>query len=179
LAANELLIRQPGIISLHAVTTTNAIHHSFTAVGDDGTRRMLLLQNASFVCLFRDALASRGAVGELRIDEIESSPVEGTEEPTTQVFSDISSDPGLASRRLLGLLETGARPEEIMQSARRLVFLKGNDSHDYKFSSAVMEDFFHVSPGWRNRCFAAAAYLLPGSGSEDNGLVQRIRAALS
>jgi hypothetical protein len=65
-----------------------------------------------------------------------------------------------------------------MHQARRLVFLKGNDAHDYKFSSAVLEDYSHLSPAWRNRYLAAGLYYLPGSERADNGLVKRVRAAL-
>ena len=59
------------------------------------------------------------------------------------------------------------------------MFLKGNDAHDYKFSSAVLEDYFDLSPQWRDRYLAAAMFYLPGSGAPDNALVQRIRAAFS
>ena len=38
--AGELLLRQPGIVSLHAVTSTNALHFAFQASGDDRTRRL-------------------------------------------------------------------------------------------------------------------------------------------
>src|SRR5262245_36705185 len=59
-AAGELLLRQPGIVSLHAVTSTNALHFAFRASGDDRTRRLLLLQNAAFLTLFRGAMGGRG-----------------------------------------------------------------------------------------------------------------------
>ena len=58
------------------------------------------------------------------------------------------------------------------------MFLKGRDSHDYKFSSAVLEDYLHVSPPWRDRFLAASVYNLRGSRDKDNPLVQRTRAAL-
>ena len=69
--AGELLLRQPGIVSLHAVTTTNALHYAYQASGDDQTRRLLLLQNAAFLTLFRGAMGGRGKVGEARIDRLE------------------------------------------------------------------------------------------------------------
>jgi hypothetical protein len=58
------------------------------------------------------------------------------------------------------------------------VFLKGNDSHDYKFSAAVLEDYGHLSPGWRERYLAASVFWLNGSGAPENPLVQRARRAL-
>ena len=33
-----------------------------------------------------------------------------------------------------------------MTAVRRLIFLKGRDAHDYKFSSAALEDYYHASP---------------------------------
>jgi hypothetical protein len=59
-----------------------------------------------------------------------------------------------------------------------LVFNKGPNSHDYKFSSAALEDYFHASPPWRNRFLATSMFFLRGSGDHDNDLVQRTRAAL-
>src|SRR6516162_8483500 len=61
-ASGELLLRQPGIVSLHAVTSTNALHFAFQASGDDRTRRLLMLQNAAFLTLFRGAMVGRGKV---------------------------------------------------------------------------------------------------------------------
>jgi hypothetical protein len=43
----------------------------------------------------------------------------------------------------------------------------------------VLEDYYQVSPEWRNQYLAANVYNLPGSGERDNPLVQRTRAALS
>ena len=58
------------------------------------------------------------------------------------------------------------------------MFLKGDDAHDYKFSSAVLEDYYHASPSWRDRMLAASLMLLPSSADRDNQLVRRTRAAL-
>ena len=47
-----------------------------------------------------------------------------------------------------------------------------------KFSTAVLEDYYHVSPGWRNRYLAGSVFNLRGSKQPDNRLVERTRAAL-
>ena len=60
-AAGELLMRQPGIVALHAVTTTNALHYAYQASGNDETRRLLLLQNAAFLPMFRAAMGRAAA----------------------------------------------------------------------------------------------------------------------
>ncbi len=171
----ELLMRQPGIVALHSMTTSNAMRYNFAATGSDHTRRMLLLQNAAFLPLFREAMRGRGRgrVDDARIDRLE--PGGGDLET---VFAEIGKDRGSASRRLLGLLEGGADPGEFIDGARRLIFSKGTNSHDYKFSSAVLEDFYHISPGWRNRYLAASVFNLRGSGDRDNALMERARVAL-
>jgi hypothetical protein len=69
-------------------------------------------------------------------------------------------------------------PGWLADAARRLIFLKGRDSHDYKFSSAVLEDYAILSPAWRDRFLAASVFNLRGAGDPDSDHVQRTRAAL-
>ena len=57
--------------------------------------------------------------------------------------------------------------------------MKGNDAHDYKFSSAILEDYFNTSPQWRDRYLATSLLLLPTTAEKDNTLVKRTRSALS
>ena len=180
-AAGEMLMRQPGIIALHASTTTNAMHHAFHAWATDETRRLILLQNAAFLPMFRNLMPGRGPVGEARIDELTQTTTEdeGSTSIIEQSFANLQLKPMLAARQAFTYLENGGRPEQLINAARRLIYLKGTDSHDYKFSSAVLEDFFHASPGWRNRFLAASMFNLRGSTERDNSLVDRTRAALT
>ena len=74
---------------------------------------------------------------------------------------------------------TAAPPSSSRRAAaRRLIYRKGTDSHDYKFSSAALEDYSHVSPQWRDRFLAASVFWFKGSTAADSGLVRRTRAAL-
>jgi hypothetical protein len=160
------------------VTSTNALHFAYQASGDDLTRRLLMLQNAAFLTMFRGAMDGRGRVGHARIDQLE--PIATTEQgpgAIEEVFAEASRDRMIAARKALAYLQAGRDPQPLMVAARRLVFLKGNDAHDYKFSSAVLEDYYSASPAWRDRYLAASLVLLPGSGERDNSLVKRTRAA--
>ena len=182
-AAGELLMRQPGIVGLHTLTTLNALHYAFqTTTGDDHhTRWMLLLQAASFLPLFREAMTSRGKVGDARIDQL------GVEVPNDPIpvkfegiFPTLSKDKLAAARLAADYLRTtpdGAR--RLADEGRRLVFLKGTDSHDYKFSSAVLEDYSHLHPAWRDRFLAASLFWLKGAAGPDAPVVARTRAALA
>jgi hypothetical protein len=178
--AGELLLRQPGIVSLHTVTSTNALHFAYQSSGNDETRRLLLLQNAAFLPLFREVMGGRGRLGERRIDQLEAEPTkENGPKALEEIFADVSRDPMTAARKVLAYLKDNPRPEELIDAARLLIFLKGQNAHDYKFSSAVLEDYFHVSPGWRDRFLAASVFNLRGSQEPDNQLVQRVREAFT
>ncbi len=179
--AGELLLRQPNIVSLHAVTTTNAMHYAYQASGDDLTRRLLMLQNAAFLTLFREALGGRGKSSEARIDRLEPAEAPKSKDCAGAIEEIFASgrDKMAGTRQALAYLQAGNDPESLIHAARRLVFLKGDDAHDYKFSSAVLEDYYHASPKFRERYLAASMLLLPSSADRDNNLVKRIRAAMA
>ena len=173
--AGELLMQAPGIASLHATTFTNAIRYSWQHAQNDDTRRMLLLQNAAFLPLYRGNSKDKG----IRIDKLEAAPLKSSgAEAIEEIFADVSGDKLEASRKILAFLKDNPDPKPLADAARRLIFLKGRDSHDYKFSSAVLEDYHHLAPPWRDRFLAASVFNLKGSGDKDNELVKRTRAAL-
>lgn len=176
----EMLMRRPGIVSLHSLTTANAIRFAYETTADDETRRWLLLQAASFVPLFRGEAAARKDKGtDIQFDALEPlAPKASGEKAVDEIFADLSSDKSTAARKVLGYLRANPDPRPLADAARRLVFRKGTDSHDYKFSSAVLEDCAHVSPAWRDRFLAASVYWLKGSGGADTDLVRRTREAL-
>jgi hypothetical protein len=174
----ELLMRQPGIVGLHTLTTANAIYHAYQTALDDGTRKTALLQCAAFVPLFRDAMKSRGKVEDVRIDQLEPTPAKGNRPTPATIFADVGRNRLEAARKLLGYLQSNGDVNSIMETARVLIFLKGTDSHDYKFSSAILEDYHHITAGYRNRFLAATTYWLRGTADRDNSLVTRIREAL-
>ncbi len=178
LGAGELLMKQPGIVGLHTITTMNALHFGYQTTQSDETRRYLMLQGASFLTLFRARMNNLPA--NPRVDTFEPGELQGQGQAAIDnIFATASTDKLTAARRTLALLErNGDQLAPLMTTARRLIFAKGTDSHDYKFSSAALEDFYHVSPAWRNRFFAANVFWLKGSGGNDAPVLQRTRAAL-
>ena len=171
----ELMMRAPGILSLHATTFTNAVHYAWRRCRDDHTRRLLLLQNAAFLPLFRGDPRPG-----LKIDALEPAPL-GTSGPAAieEIFAEVGRDPLSASRKMLTFLRDSPDPGPIADAARRLTFLKGADSHDYKYSSAVLEDYAAMAAPGRDRILAAATFYFKGTAHPDNQLVQRARAALA
>lgn len=177
LSAGELLMRQPGIIGLHTLTTTNALHFAFQTCGDEATRKQLMLQNASFLPMFRERMPSRGGVGEDDILSIDGAVMQ--EQSPASVLEAVGQDGRDAVRKAYSYLHSGGSAKSLMGAARALIFAKGTDSHDYKFSSAVLEDFHFMAPSRRDRLLAASMVQLRGSGARDNPLIERVRNALA
>jgi hypothetical protein len=182
LASGELLVRQPDIAALHAVTSTNAIHFAYETAADDQTRRMLLLQNAAFLPQFRRASAMQNK--DFQIDKLEPVTLakeagDDNEAAFEELFGTISSNRLQAAGKVMAYLADHSNAKPFIDAARVLVFRKGDDAHDYKFSSAVLEDYRRVSPQWRNRYLASSVFKLQGAAQADNGVVERTRAALA
>lgn len=178
-AAAELTMRQPAIVPLHAMTTTNAMHYVFRTCTNDTTRRFLLLQNASFIAQFRDAAAGRGKLADLKIDALQPDPDWNADRSVDEIFQQLGKQPQQAAASLLAYLNDGNSANDAMHHARRLIFLKGNDSHDYKYSSAVLEDYHQLTPAWQNRYLAASLYKMRHAGERTTSLVERIQRALN
>jgi hypothetical protein len=176
--AGELLVRQPGIVALHAVTTTNALRFAWGASQNDDTRRMLLLQNAAFVSMFRQAMGKN--LKDYKLDQMQAVSLAGDPaKAVEEIFTDVNKDKMQAAGKTLSYLESHPNPQEFIDTARLLIFLKGTNAHDYKFSSAALEDYHNVSPAWRAKFLASSVFNLRGAGGKDNALVQRTRAALA
>ncbi len=181
MSAGELVMQQPGrIIGLHSLTTANAMRQAFIHCGDDGVRRRLTLQACSFLPMFRETAKGRGAVRNRPFTEVQPDRTHGSTDDSTlhEILKNISINRDAAADMTLGWIANGGSAESIIDATRQLVFLKGNDAHDYKYSSAVLEDYYHVSPVWRDRFLALSIYDLTGSQQPDNSIVQRIRQAL-
>jgi len=178
-SAGELLMNQPGIVALHAVTTANALRFAFTESGDDETRRMLLLQAAAFTPMFHANARGRGDVGGTKLDELAGTSPGQDSAAVEAIMHSISDNRTQACEQLHGYLASGGATQPLIDAARLLVFFKGTNSHDYKFSSAAFEDYALLSPGWRERYLATSVFNLRGAGDQDNGLSERVRAALA
>jgi len=138
-----------------------------------------MLQAAAFLPMFRKFMQGRGNLSALHLDDLHAADVTAHGPAAIEeVLTDISSDRLTAARKTLALVENKrVDPKALMREARRLIFSKGNDAHDYKFSSAALEDFYHATPAWRARYLASSMFNLRGARDQDNGLVKRTQEA--
>jgi len=178
LGGAELLIRSPGIISLHAVTAGNALHFIYRASGDDATRRLALLQAVGWLPMYRGRARPADAI---RIDALEAlAPEASGDDAVGELFADVSKDRARAARKTMGYLGRGGSPDLIFAAARRMIFHKGRDSHDYKYGAAAWEECrLAADPKWRPTLAAAMMFQLPGTGTADSPLMDRARRAVA
>jgi hypothetical protein len=174
--SGECLMREPSIVMVHAVDTANALLYGFRAAGDEDTKKRLLLQACAFVPMFRARMTAKAS--RVGLDDLTPLAIQRPSGAVDEILSDVSTDRMHAARKVRQYLEDGGNVQDLMNAARRLIFLKGDNAHDYKFSAAVLEDYFNVSPAWRARFLATSVFNLRGSGDRDNALVARTRAAL-
>ena len=144
---------------------------------DPAVKTARLVSSAEMWTEQRENDAALNAIERLQAAASEMSDPQAVD--TEQIFQLVQSERWEAAQAALATLQHGRSAEELMQAARQLVFLKGDDSHDYKFSSAVLEDYYNVSPTWRNEFLAASTYHLRGRSEPTNPLVDRIRSALA
>jgi hypothetical protein len=177
--AAELNLRSPNIVSLHAVTTTRAINYAFRTTTNDRTRRLLLLQNAAMLPLFRDGAARRGQLREAPIELLEARVSHGTDEASLKdILADLGGQRRIAAQKIYGYLDTGRSADLLVERIRKLVSVKGNGTHDFKFTSAALESSKYVSPAWRGLYLACGAMHFSSPDDRDNDVVQRTRSAL-
>jgi hypothetical protein len=179
LGASELLVRQPGIIGLHAVTTTNALHYAYRFAQEDRSRRLLVLQNASFLPLFRREMREHGKVRAFRLDAMQPASVE-IQGPNVidAIFAQLPQNRFAAAEMALAHLQSDASRQAWIERVRNSIIHKGTGAHDFKFGFAVLEDQGYLTDRWRPYYLAASVVKLPGTSQPDNPLISRIRNAL-
>jgi hypothetical protein len=177
LAASELMARAPGIVAIHATTAANSLHYIYGASGDDTTRKLALLQAVGWQPLYRAAAKPRSA---LAIDALEpAKPDASGDEAVAEIFESVPEDRETAARKAVGYLNRGGSADLVFAAARRMIFHKGRDSHDYKYGAAAWEECVLASdPKWRAPLVAATMFNLPGAKTKDSQLMIRAREAV-
>src|SRR5262249_8173878 len=138
LMGGELLMKQPGIVGLHTLTTANALAFGYNTTASDETRRYLMLQAASFMTMFPARM--NNLPGTPGIDPFEAGQPSGQGQAAIDdIFTTLSTNRLGAAQKALAVLEANRdQYAPLIATGRRLIFTKGNDAHDYKFSTAVL-----------------------------------------
>jgi hypothetical protein len=180
LASCELMMHKPDILALHATTSTNALHYAFTASGDDTTRRLALLQAIGWQPMFRGRTKLTDSEG---IDSLKVNPdlaISSGDEAVGEIFTTVNDDRKKAAAKTQAYLGRGGSSDLIFDAARRMIFHKGAESHQYKYGAALAEEFlWSTEPKWRGQIAATSMFYLPGAKSPDSPLMNRAREAVA
>ena len=156
LCAAELLQRMPGVLSLHALTSLNALLRAARSAADPLFAEATLLQAASWQVLYREFLAGRSNFDAARpgIDALEPSDVD-PDTAQASAFRSAAVTRDAAAAHALRAASAGRLPQ-LCAAARDLLCRTGDDHHDYKFVAAVIEEAEHAQPEVGARLFAAS-----------------------
>ncbi len=177
LAGNEMLLKKPGVVPLHAITSSNALHFIYGASGDDTTRKLALLQAAGWQPLFR---GRSGDGASLKIDALEIKATDASgEQAIGEIFAAAGKNRVEAASKAMAYMQDNGSPEAIYAAARRMILHKGRDSHDYKYGAAIWEEYRLTSdPKWQAPITASALAYFPASTTADSPLMKRAREAV-
>ncbi len=184
LAAAEFMLRRGDIGDVHAVTSVNALHFGFRMARSTETRLFLLLQAVGWMAHF----ALTGGLGNCPLSPgtsiLDLSPPD----------ADIPDDPAAAAESILTTVPTArtaaarsafaytrrhARHPALFSAARRLVFTRATDTHDYKYPAAAFEDIPVVSQSWQPHMLAASMLHIPAPTVPESQIIQRAREAVA
>ncbi len=159
--AAELLLLRPGIVSLHAQTTANALYYAYRTASDESTQQMMLLQCAAFVAMFRH-LVNAGA--RLNLSQLQALPLtRPASEAHEEIFADLAAGRRLqATRKCLGYLRGGGDSAGLVAATRHHLVYGADEAHDYKFTEALLENCNQLGgagrtaqSAWRQRLLSA------------------------
>jgi hypothetical protein len=180
LYAAELLMLNPGILSIHATTASNALHFIYRAAGDDTTRRLALLQAVGWMPLFRGRVKPTGTTA---IDSLEPGEHDSkTHDPETiaAILETLGQDRHKAATQTYAYLSRGGSADLVFDAARRLIFHKGRDSHDYKYGAALWEEsLLSTDARVKTALVASSMFNLTSPKTPDSPLMIRARAAIT
>jgi hypothetical protein len=172
LAAGEYIMRQPNILGIHAVTSTNALHYAFRTAVDPQTRLLMLVQGVAWMGRFREMAGGSRDPGKVQITSLEPAKVDASEpKAAAETLELVGHDLTGAAARAYALAQSHPEPDTYFKLARRLIFRKGTDAHRYKYAAAIFEDYGVVSPAWRPHMLATSVYYLNGSNDPDSKLM--------
>lgn len=207
LATAELMVRHRdgwGLASrpLHSNTSTNAMHFAFRTVDVPRTKLLVLLQAVAWAASKTSGDLQGGGLREMSILELAGAKIPASSEnAVAEIFAQLPTrvykwepkgepkanltygkreDADEACRKVFAL--TSQRPEAVpllVETAHSWLCRKAsNDTHEYKFLAAILEDATQVSPEWQPHLLAASVHYFHGNQTPDNPVIEQAREAL-
>ena len=160
-------MRRPGIATLHAVTTTNALHFAFQHDHDE-TRRLLL--HAAFVPQF--APPPGWTRSRRPIDDFDTATWRRGPPPSRRDFADVGRTNCWRAKTRLARLRR--RCAALHVAAQRMIYLK-EPIRTTTSSVRPRWSYWHLSPQVRNRFLAASVFWLKAPARGQHAVARRGR----
>jgi hypothetical protein len=172
LAAADLFARKPELLPVHPTTATNALRYIARATEVERTRRLALLQAASWLPLYRAALGlaiTPGAGLDPLVSERAAPAAVGVEE----LFA------APTALRARTCLERPGALAPFAAALRTSLFRAAREHHQPKYAAAILEDARSADPRWHPALLASALEYLPAAGAPASDAYTRASALLS
>lgn len=171
--AAEFVMAQPSILSVHAQTTANALHYAYRVCGAAETQKLVMLQCAAFIAMFR-RITGAGA-SDFDLEALQPLPLHGpSADSIDELYADVSAGRRLqAAGKALGYLDSGGDPEALIARTRHHFVYYADEPHDYKFPEAVFENCAQLSDTeWRRRFLSAGMAHFKAPAEQPGPIVQ-------
>ena len=158
LYAFELVMQNPNIAGVHPVTTVNALYRASLLATLESSRRLMILQAASWMPMFHPILKERSGRTTRRIDGLKAGE-------RSDPFD--SPDVVEGGRRAFRLAQNDFRG--FRSRAMEILARKAQHDHDYKFSVAAVEEMAAAHPDLRPYLAGASMAMMRTTKLPDNG----------
>jgi hypothetical protein len=182
--ASEMLFRlrrssvpNAQLLGVHPLTILNAFHFASRQTRRDDTRRLLLLQAASWMPLSRDLL------GRSKNLSMEGPGFDGLEMPADPVsvedaVIEADRDPVRSASMVLRVARDHDAAEDFIDHCRSLVAGKAPEHHHHKYAVAAFEESRLTDPRWSPYLLATCLSYLPTPSEPESAVTRQARAAL-
>jgi hypothetical protein len=177
------------------------LHYAFRTAAVPSTRLLVLLQAVAWATEKTGADRASGTLRNLSITDLPTIELpNSSEDAVAEIFGQLPTrhyrwdatnrraelsygrraDADEACRKVFMLARN--RPDAVplfVQTAHSWLCRKAsNDTHEYKFLAAMLEDVRWVSPEWRPHLLAASVHYFHGDQSPDNPVIRQAREVL-
>ena len=178
LAASDVLYRDPSLLPVHPLTATNGMAIAFNVSRVAETRKMLLLQAASWIPLYRRALGRMRGLS-MRGDGLAGLKAEkGAMPDWRQVTAAMGNRRDEARQLALHALKKPENWAEAAQTLRSRLYKAGREHHQFKYTAAVLQEAQAAHPQWGPHILTAGFNYLPLGNEADSRAHQGTRQAL-
>jgi hypothetical protein len=156
LGATDLFARRPSLLPVHPTTVSSALFHVHRNTASEATRRLALLQAASWLPLYRERLfgdlgadADTGGIEAFLVEHDHALPTvdELFRAPTTDLTHACLTIPG--------------NVEPFTAALRTHLYRGAREHHQPKYAAVLLEDLRTADPRWHPVLLAATLDYLP------------------